>query len=108
MRSSLACVSILALSCSSCFAVTNLDRFKQSEAVDSNFSDLRLTVRGMTNHVAEYFEYRIIDATGTIQSRGIALPLGGVDETFNAAGAVPKLNGPFHLDFWADHDHNGA
>jgi hypothetical protein len=106
MRLSFVCV--LALGATSCFAVTNLDRFSQSGGASGNFSDLKLSVRGMTSHVNEYFEYRVIDATGTIQSRGISLPLGGVDATLFAVGAVPKLNGPFHLDFYADHDHNGV
>ncbi len=106
MRPSFVCV--LALATTSCFAVTNLDRFKESTVADANFGDLHLAVRGMTSHVAEYFEYRVIDSTGTIQSRGIALPLGGQDEQFFAPLAVPKQNGPFHLDFYADHDHNGA
>jgi hypothetical protein len=105
MRLSLACV--LALATTSCFAVTNLDRFKASGA-NGNFSDLKISLRGMTSHVNEYFEYRVIDATGTIQSRGIALPLGGVDAQMFAPFAVPKQNGPFHLDFYADHDHDGA
>src|SRR4051794_28399734 len=97
-----------ALACTSCFAVTNLDRFEKSSGPTGNFADLRLTVRGMTSHVAQYFEYRIVDSTNTIQSRGIARPLGGPDATFFIPGAIPKQNGPFHLDFFGDHDHNGS
>jgi hypothetical protein len=94
----------LAASSSSCFAVTNLDRFEQSGQSSSNFNDLRFTVRGMTSHVNEFFEYRIVDATNTLQSRGQIIPLGGPDATMFAVGAVPKQNGPFNLDFYADHD----
>jgi hypothetical protein len=108
MRRSPSFGCVLALACTSCFAVTNLDRFQKSTGPTGNFSDLRLTVRGMTSHVAEYFEYRIVDASNTIQSRGIVLPLGGPDATVFAPGAIPHQNGPFRLDFYADHDHNGS
>ena len=97
----------LAASSSSCFAVTNLDRFEPNAASSSNFNDLRLTVRGMTSHVSELFEYRIVDGSNTLQSRGQIFPLGGPDATMFAPGAVPKQNGPFTLDFYADHDNSG-
>ena len=96
--------ALLAASTSSCFAVTDLERFSKSPGSTGNFSDLRLTVRGMTSHVNEMFEYRIIDRDNILQSRGIILPLGGPDATMFVAGAVPKQNGPFKLDFYADHD----
>jgi hypothetical protein len=105
-RSGLLLAAVLGLSTSSCFAVADLDRFQT--APPTNFVDLRLTVRGMTSHVGEYFEYRVIDSTHTIQSKGIALPLGGPDATFFAPGAIPKQNGPFTLDFYADHDKSGG
>jgi hypothetical protein len=98
----------LAASTSSCFAVTNLDRFEASATPTGNFENLRLTVRGMTSHVNEMFEYRIVDATNTLQSRGIIVPLGGPDASLFATGAVPKQNGPFNLDFYADHDNSGG
>lgn len=95
----------LAASSSSCFAVTNLDRFEKSGGGQaSNFNDLRLTVRGMNSHVNELFEYRIVDSTNTLQSRGQIFPLGGPAASLFAPGAVPKQNGPFNLDFYADHD----
>lgn len=97
-----------ATSTSSCFAVTNLDRFEQSAGQSSNFNDLRLTVRGMTSHVNELFEYRIVDSTNTLQSRGQIFPLGGPNASMFARGAVPKQNGPFTLDFFADHDNSGG
>lgn len=95
---------LLAASTSSCFAVTDLGRFETSAGATGNFSDLRLTVRGMFSHVNEMFEYRIVDKNNTLQSRGIIMPLGGPEATLFAAGAVPKQNGPFTLDFYSDHD----
>jgi hypothetical protein len=94
----------LALACSACFVVTDLDRFDKRGQSSSNFNDLRFTTRGFTSHVNEYFEYRVVDAKNVIQSRGIVLPLGGPGTTIFARGAVPKQNGPFRLDFFSDHD----
>lgn len=99
---------LLAASTSSCFAVTNLDRFEKDTSAAGNFNDLNLTVRGMFSHVNEMFEYRIVDGTNTLQSRGIIKPLGGPDASMFATGAVPKQNGPFTLDFYADHDNSGG
>lgn len=94
---------------SSCFVVTDLGRFEKAEPLaPSNFSDLRVTVRGMTSHVNELFEYRVVDASNVIQSRGFISPLGGPDATFFVPGAVPKQNGPFRFDFYADHDFSGG
>lgn len=104
----LAALALSTVGLSSCFAVTNLDRFKESEAINSNFVDLKFTMRGMTSHVNEYVEYRVVDGTNTLQSRGILFPLGGPDATLFAPGALPKTNGPFHLDFFADHDMSGG
>ncbi|HVH44048.1 MAG TPA: hypothetical protein VM925_16975 [Labilithrix sp.] len=94
---------------SSCFVVTDLGRFeKAAPLAPTNFSDLRVTVRGMTSHVKERFEYRVVDSTNVIQSRGLITPLGGPSASFFVRGAVPKQNGPFRFDFFADHDLSGA
>jgi len=106
--SSFALTALLAVGSSSCFAVADLDRFQTRQDNGTNFNDLRLTVRGMTSHVNEMFEYRVVDATNTIQSRGIIKPLGGVEASLFVPGAVPKQNGPFNLDFYADHDNSGG
>lgn len=97
-------VLALALACSSCFVVTDLDRFEKRGESASNFFDLRFSLTGFTSHVNEYFEYRVVDSRNVIQSRGIITPLGGTGTTIFARGAVPKQNGPFRLDFFSDHD----
>jgi hypothetical protein len=105
----LLCGLALALASSSCFVVTDLDRFEEAPPLAaSNFSDLRVTVRGMTSHVNERFEYRVVDGSNVIQSRGLIIPLGGPDASFFVQGAVPKQNGPFRFDFFADHDNSGG
>jgi hypothetical protein len=108
VRRALSAASLGLLS-TSCFVVTDLGRFEKAEArAPSNFSDLRVTVRGMTSHVNELFEYRVVDGTNVIQSRGFIVPLGGPGATFYVKGAVPKQNGPFRLDFYSDHDNSGG
>jgi hypothetical protein len=97
-------VLLSAFACTSCFVVTDLDRFEKRAQSSANFNDLRFETRGFTSHVSEYFEYRIVDASNVIQSRGIVLPLGGPGARIFARGAVPKQNGPFRLDFFSDHD----
>ena len=54
-------VMVVAATSTSCFAVTNLDRFDTPPT--ANFTDLRFTMRGMKSHVNEYVEYRVVDAT---------------------------------------------
>lgn len=109
MRARLLFAFVAGLLSSSCFVVTDLDRFEKTAPVaPSNFSNLRVTVRGMTSHVNERFEYRVVDASNVIQSRGFIVPLGGPAASFFVQGAVPKQNGPFRFDFYADHDNSGA
>ena len=108
-RSCLALALLTSALTSSCFVVTDLDRFeKEAPRPPSNFSNLRVTVRGMTSHVTERFEYRIVDGSNVIQSRGFIVPLGGPAASFYVEGAVPKQNGPFRFDFYADHDLSGG
>lgn len=109
MRARLVAAAIAGALASSCFLVTDLGRFEKAEAIEpSNFSDLKVTLRGLTSHVNERFEYRVVDNSNVIQSRGLIIPLGGPGATFYVKGAVPKQNGPFRFDFFADHDNSGA
>lgn len=96
---------LLATCASSCFAVTNLDRFEKSSG-DSG--DLSFTVSGFTSHVNEMFEYRVVDASNVLQARGIIVPLGSNGTSLFARAAVPKTGGPFNLDFYSDHDLSGG
>lgn len=101
-RFSSAAIALACLPLVSCFAVTDLDRFEKNSG---RYVDLTLTVRGMKSHVAELFEYRIVDSENIIQSRGIAFPLGGVDATFFAPKAIPT-DKPVRVDFFADHNNS--
>src|SRR5688572_4882280 len=76
-----------------CSVITSTDRFKQDEGATSanrSFDDLKFTVVGMTSHVNEKFEYRVIDANNLIQMRGFVEPLGDVRATMFVPNAVPR------------------
>jgi hypothetical protein len=93
----------------SCFVVTDLGRFEKAEPrPPSNFSDLRVSMTSLNSHTSEMFEYRVVDSSNVIQSRGFIIPLGSQDFDFFVPNAVPKQNGPFRLDFYADHDNSGG
>jgi hypothetical protein len=72
------------------------------------YLNLKLTLVGMNPHVAQLFEYRIIDSTNFIQSRGVVNPLGAPDVVINVPQAIPTVNGPFRLDFYADVNSSGG
>lgn len=102
---SLGAAALLATLTSSCFAVTNLDRFENSAG---ETGDLTFKISGFTSHVNEMFEYRIVDASNVLQARGIIAPLGSTGTSMFVRGAVPKTGGPFNLDFYSDHDLSGG
>ncbi len=92
-----------------CFAVTNLDRFHGPAKGGSDlYDDLSFTVTGMDTHPKQLFEYRVIDANNFIQSRGFLSPLGSPNQTVHVPMAIPKVNGPYHLDFYADKNGSGG
>jgi hypothetical protein len=113
----------ITLTLSGCFAVVDVDHFHTatpgapdssapdapaapdatgSPSMSGEYLSLKLSLVGMTPHLKQLFEYRVIDGTNFIQSRGIVNPLGAPDVIINAPLAIPKVNGPFRLDFWAD------
>ena len=99
---------VAALTCS-CVAVTDLGRFSTQGQTNPNFYDIEFAVHGMDSHVNEYFEARVVDATGVVQTRLVALPLGGDDEAFTMPAAIPVAQlSTLRLEFYADHNHDGV
>lgn len=92
---------LLASLATGCFAVVDVDRFKQGTASNSQFQDLRFRIEQATSHVTNYFEYRVVDSNNVIRSRGIVDPLVRPDVDIHAPKAVPT-QGQFRLDFYAD------
>jgi hypothetical protein len=96
------------LATTSCFAVTNLDRFHATAGGTGNYQDLVFTFRGAVAHPTDLFELRVIDANNIIQMRGVYQPMVTPDTTVHIPKAVPRVNGPYRLDFYADRNHSGG
>jgi hypothetical protein len=53
-------------------------------------------------------EYRIVDSTNYIQSRGLIRSMTSEDLKIRAPRAVPRANGPYRLDIFADVNRSGG
>jgi hypothetical protein len=96
-----------------CTQIVDVDRFHEKAAtapsgVSAQFLDLQLNLVGMKPHLAHTFEYRVIDANNLVQSRGIVAPLGALDVSIFVPRAIPRSNGPYRLDFYADVNGSGG
>lgn len=96
--------ALLALSVGGCFAVTDVGRFQKQGPTNAAFYDVEFTVNGMTSHVAEMFEARILDENGTVLTRVLGQPLGGPTAHFTLPAAVDKRQSKLRLEFFADHN----
>jgi hypothetical protein len=105
---------IFTLLLSGCTAVLDVDRFREEEGKNPDalatapFLDLKFSMIGMKPHHTHMLEYRVIDANNFIQSRGIIDQLHVSDVTLNVSRAIPKHNGPYRLDFYADVNMSGG
>ncbi len=113
----LALVVVAHLAPLACSQVIDVDRFHERATTppastgstgNQQFRDLQLTFAGMKPHLAHTFEYRVIDANNLVQSRGIVTPLGAAEVTIFIPRAIPKSNGPYRLDFFADVNGSGG
>jgi len=100
----------LPLIAASCTSSLELDRFRVAEAssVDTaiavSFFDVRFGARGMTSHLGEYLEVRIVDKQNRVQAKAIYNDVTGPDFSMYLGRIVPKANPPYRIDFWADHN----
>lgn len=99
-----------------CSQIVDVDRFHEKSPVvtpgpgttGAQFLDLQFTVLGMKPHLVHNYEYRVIDANNLVQSRGVLTPLGAADVTVFVPKAIPKSNGPYRIDFYADVNGSGG
>lgn len=100
-----------------CSAIVDLDKFHEaptasfegvSGGASGEYQNLSFTLLALKPHVNQYFEYRVVDPSGFIQSRGIVNALSGEDVTFHARLSVPRSGGPYHLDYFADVNQSGG
>jgi hypothetical protein len=106
-------VAILLLCAVGCTQVIDVDRFREKPAPQqgtgtAQFLDLQLKLVGMKPHLAHTYEYRIVDANNLVQSRGVIAPLGASDVSIFVPRAIPRSNGPYRLDFYADVNGSGG
>jgi hypothetical protein len=104
----------LASALGACADVAGLDRFQKRSVAESastgaEFLTLKLSLIGMRPHLDQLVEYRVIDANNYVQSRGVirGFPQSG-DATVIAKRAIPRINGPYRLDFYADVNNSGG
>jgi hypothetical protein len=106
----------LVLVLSGCYSVTDLERFHHEDGTASSpasatgqYFDLKLSMLGMKPHVGQVLQYRVIDAMNRVQSRGVVQGLpSSSDVTVFAPRSVPRINGPYRLDFFADVNLSGG
>jgi hypothetical protein len=107
-------VVVLAVALAGCTAVLDVDRFREGQSVKdgalntSPFLDLKFSMVAMKPHHAHMMEYRVIDANNMVQSRGIIDTLHASDVSLFVPRAIPKHNGPYRLDFYADQNASGG
>jgi hypothetical protein len=94
----------------SCTQSLELDRFRTAEtsveAINVNYFDVLFTTKGMTSHINEYFEIRVVDKANRVQAKAIYNLVTGPDFSLFLGHVVPKSNAPYRLDFWADHNNS--
>ena len=81
---------------------TNDSGTGEGETLEAQYLNLRVSLVAMKPHHVSYCELFVIDANNVIQSRAILDPLGTENATINMPYAVPKLGGPYRLDFYSD------
>lgn len=105
--------SLVLLACASCANVTGLEDFhkravSESAATASEFFALKLQLVAMRPHLGHTIEYRVIDANNYVQSRGVIASMTSEDVEIVAQRAIPRTNGPYRLDFFADVNESGG
>lgn len=106
-------LGILSLACASCANVVGLEDFRkravsESAATASEYFGLKLQLVGMKPHLGHYIEYRVIDSNNYVQSRGVIKAMTSEDVELVAQRAIPRSNGPYRLDFFADVNKSGG
>jgi len=105
-------VVALPLLATSCTSSLELDRFRSAEAsqVDTaiavSYFDVRFSAKGMTSHLNEYLEIRVVDKSNRVQAKAIYDTVTAQDFSLYLRRVVPKANAPYRLDWWADHNNS--
>lgn len=103
----------LSFSSLSCANVAGLDDFhkravSESAATASEYFALKLQLVAMKPHLGHSIEYRVIDSNNYVQSRGVIASMISEDAEILSQRAIPRTNGPYRLDFYADVNKSGG
>lgn len=99
----------------SCTASLDLDRFHKkaetqaSTSVDTTnitYFDFQFSGRSMQSHLNETMEWRLIDKSNTVQAKGVYTAITRPDFKIAFPKFIPKSNGPYRIDWWADHNNS--
>jgi hypothetical protein len=105
-----ACAFVTCVLAPACTQSLELDRFRSAgssvEAINVNYFDVLFTTKGMTSHINEYFEIRVVDKSNRVQAKAIYNIVTAPDFSIFLGHVVPKSNAPYRLDFWADHNNS--
>jgi hypothetical protein len=105
----------LLLLVTSCSATLDLDRFHKKEAAQASTSvdtttityfDFEFSARSMQSHINETMEWRLVDKGNTVQAKGVYTAITRPDFKISYPKFIPKSNGPYRIDWWADHNNS--
>lgn len=109
-------LALLCLVTTACTASLDLDRFHKKEAeqasttsVDTTtitYFDFQFSGRSMQSHINETIEWRLVDKGNTVQGKGVYTAVTRPDFKLSFPKFIPKANGPFRIDWWADHNNS--
>jgi hypothetical protein len=108
-----ALAAFAALASTSCANVVGLEEFhkravSESAATASEYFALKLQLVAMKPHLGHTIEYRVIDSNNYVQSRGVIKAMTSEDVEIVAQRTIPRTNGPYRLDFFADVNKSGG
>lgn len=106
----------LLLLLTSCTASLDLDRFHKkvesqaaTTSVDTTnitYFDFEFSGRSMQSHINETIEWRLVDRSNTVQAKGVYTAVTRPDFKITYPKFIPKTNGPYRIDWWADHNNS--
>jgi hypothetical protein len=103
-------VVALPLVATSCTSSLELDRFRSADqssvdtAIAVTYADVRFSARGMTSHLAEHLEVRVVDKSNRVQAKAVYDMINEPDFSLYLRKIIPKGNAPYRLDWYADHN----
>ena len=102
--------SVLLVGCANVVGVDDFHKraVSESAATASEYFALKLQLVAMKPHLGHNIEYRVIDSNNYVQSRGVIASMTAEDVEIVAQRAIPRTNGPYRLDFFADVNKSGG